>query len=429
MERTIIAQASAVGRGAISIVRMSGETAVELLHTYFSSSITAKPNLMRLGVLNMNGVSDKVMAVYYTAPNSYTGEDMVEFFCHGSQAIVREIISFFSSHGASLASGGEFTKRAYLNGKISLDEAEAVADLINAESKSQINVAFRGVMGTNSRKINSILAKLSKVLAYIEVAIDYPEEELEEMSYDESITQLTNAKSELTRLASTFNSGSIIRSGVRVAIVGLPNVGKSSLYNSLLGYDRAIVGDTAGTTRDALYESFTHNGLLFNLVDTAGLRDAVDSAEIEGVKRANAERENAHVVIWLGDDEHGFCDLDTNAVKSVKVLNKIDKSSKQEADLRISTVTGQGIDELRDTLASVCECEGADTEIITNARHYGCLMTAIESIDVALNSPFQSSDCLAVPIKSALNSLGEIVGVCGTEKVIDDIFATFCVGK
>lgn len=428
MKDTIIAQSSPAGRGAVSIIRLSGRDAAGLLNKVFSSKAKMKHGHMRLGELDAGSVRDKVMACVFFAPDSYTGEDLVEIYCHGSQAIVERIISRFVSLGARNAEGGEFTKRAFLNGKISLDEAEAVCDLINAESDAQINAAYAAVSGRLTSAVKDIAAEITEVLAGVEAAIDYPEEDLEQETADDARLRLTSAAARLGTLVETFSDGSRVRNGVRVAIVGAPNAGKSSLLNALIGYGRAIVHEKAGTTRDTIEESYVYRGMLFTLIDTAGLRAATDEAEIEGVRRSGEEAKRAHLVLWLGD-ETGFCDKPSGA-KVIKVLNKSDLGFvKSDADIKISAVTGDGIGDLKSRMYEETKTEVTNKEMLTNARHYEAAKNAMEQLTLALNDLSAPPDCFAVYLKNALLHLGQITGATATEDVIDRIFSKFCVGK
>lgn len=428
MKETIIAQSSPAGRGAVSIIRLSGRDAVSLLEGSFSSKAKPVHAVMRLGVIDAGGIKDKVMTSVFFAPDSYTGEDVAEIYCHGSPAIVGRIISHFISRGAKAAEGGEFTKRAFLNGKLTLDEAEAVCDLINAESDAQINAAYSAVSGKVAEGVAEISAVITDVLAGIEAAIDYPEEDLELETADAAGIRLTAAERRLDALVRSYGSGSLIRSGVRVAIVGAPNAGKSSLLNALLGYDRAIVHEKPGTTRDTIEESYTHRGMLFTLVDTAGLRTAVDEAEIEGVRRSNEEAKRAHLVLWLGDDS-GFCGR-PRGDKVVKVLNKSDLNpAKTDADIEISALRGCGIDALKDLICDKTLTEVTGKEMLTNARHFDAASNALLQLRSALADLTAPPDCFAVYLKNALVYLGQITGATADEDVINRIFAKFCVGK
>ena len=430
MKDTIIAQCSPAGRGAVSIIRMSGARAAELLFGAFSSNKKPAHGLMRLGVITAGGIRDKVMTCIFFAPDSYTGEDVAEIYCHGSQAIVERIISHFVRLGARNAEGGEFTKRAFYNGKVSLDEAEAVCDLISAESEAQINAAFEAVGGAARTATSGIAAIVTDVLASIEAAIDYPEEDLERQTEAEAAAKLTETKTRLTALTETFSDGSRLRTGVRVAIIGAANAGKSSLLNALLGYDRAIVNARAGTTRDTIEESYVYRGMLFTLIDTAGLRAASDEAEIEGVRRSGEEAKRAHLVLWLGDTADGFCPK-PNGAKVVKVLNKSDLGipGNIKADMVISALSGDGITALKDRIYEETNTAAGGKEMLTNARHYEAAVRALEFISRALDDVSAPPDCFAVYLKNALVALDEITGATATDEVINRIFAKFCVGK
>ena len=428
--RTIVALSTPVGVGAISIVRLSGYRSIEYLGRLFKPYGEQLPNMLTLGVITADGVRDKVMAVVFRAPKSYTGEDMAEVHCHGSPEIVRRIIRAFISLGAEPAEPGEFTRRAFLSGKLSLDEAEAVSDLISARSAGQINSAFEAMQGSLYGELSGVYEEILSVVGGLEAAIDYPEEDVEEMASEEARAVLTRALDRLKRLASTFDEGERVRNGVKVALVGAPNAGKSSLLNRLLGRDRAIVTANAGTTRDTIEESYEYGGALFNLVDTAGVRETDDEAEKEGVARSERAAKSAHIVLRITDLTNPVhVDVKTDG-KIIEVYNKVDVCAPVSGGVNISAQSGEGVDELKKIILETASVTPVDGAVITNARHYSLVLGAVDELSLALaDIGVTSVDCLLVGLRNALAFLGGVTGVSATDDVINEIFSKFCVGK
>lgn len=433
-EKTIAALATPVGRSAVAVVRLSGARAVELLGKVFRpyGGAPLEPNRLTLGVVETDGIRDEAMAVIFRAPRSYTGEDAAEIQCHGSPEISSRILRGLIEAGASTATPGEFTRRAFLNGKLSLDEAEAVGDLIAAQSQAQINAAYDAVRGRLFEKIDMIYGEILSVIGAFEAAIDYPEEDVEEQTAASVQDRLTACSDALRALLATFDRGGKIREGVRVAIVGVPNVGKSSLLNCLLGRDRAIVTSTAGTTRDTIEESYTCRGVLFTLVDTAGLRETTDEAEAAGVLRSAEAAARAHIVLRVVDlTDPVEVDVQTTG-KIVNVYNKSDVSSAKPNALCVSAKTGEGIEMLKQRLYDVALGEDVATDgaVLANARHAELARAALAELDLAradlLSAPV---DCVLVGLKNALRDLGQITGASATDDLLDEIFSKFCVGK
>ena len=431
-ERTIVALSTPVGMGAISIVRLSGENSARYLNALFApfGGKEMLPNMLNLGVINADGARDKVMAVVFRAPKSYTGEDMAEVHCHGSPEIARRIVRAFIALGAYPAEPGEFTKRAFLGGKLSLDEAEAVGDLISAQSVSQINSAFEAMQGSLCGEITAIYNDVLSVVGAFEAAIDYPEEDVEEITASKAQSTLESARDRLKKLADSYGEGEKLRGGVRVAIVGVPNAGKSSLLNKLLGRDRAIVTANAGTTRDTIEESYEYGGMLFTLVDTAGVRETSDEAEREGVLRSEAAARNAHIVLRVTDLSNPTkLDVETSG-KIIDVYNKTDLVSSKLDGLCISAKSGEGIEALKQAVFDASVTAHTDGVVITNARHYSLVLSALGELNNALGElGLVSADCVLVSLKNTLFFLGNITGASATDDVIGEIFAKFCVGK
>ncbi len=434
MAKTIVALSTPSGLGAISIVRLSGDRSIELLKRAFKplGGSELQANMLTLGNIELGGIHDRVMAVIFPAPRSYTGEDMAEVHCHGSPEIVVRLIRGFISLGASPAEAGEFTKRAFLNGKISLDEAEAVSDLINARSQAQINAAYSAAVGRAHEAVKRIYDDILSVVAALEAAIDYPEEDIEEETAERVLGRLEGAREALRALIETYGQGEKVRSGIKVAIVGAPNAGKSSLLNRLLGRDRAIVSAEAGTTRDTIEESYEYRGMLFTLVDTAGLRKATDEAEIEGVKRSEAAAKQADIVLRITDlSDPISADVRTDA-PVIEVYNKSDIANPHSGGINISALTGEGVDALKEEMYRVAVGANIETggAMLTNARHYGLAVSALSELDLGISDVgLHSADCTLVGLHGALRYLGEITGSNATEDVIGEVFSKFCVGK
>lgn len=419
------------GRGAISIVRMSGDGVIDVAKTMFCPFPT-EPGQLKLGKLNADGFLDQAMCVFFTAPKSYTGEDMVEFQLHGGSALADGVLKSCLNRGCRLAEGGEFTRRAYLNGKMNLSAVEGVMDVIDAESAAAVRNGFKMLTGKLDEKITKLQDGLTDLLAEIEVALDYPEEDLEFITRKKADEALAQAKEQTNALLAGAKTGKLVKNGVDVAIVGKTNVGKSSLLNAFLGYDRAIVTDVEGTTRDTLCESYVYKDVKFNFIDTAGLRKTGDLVENMGIERAVAAANNADVVLLVFDggvvpEEYAATEQMPNVIK---VFNKCDVNSPAPADIAVSAKTGEGINELKEMIYRKVKADNISSAdlFVTNSRHVDCLRRAAQGIDAAL-AVQGTLDLVALEIKTAWSALGEITGATATEDVINRIFEKFCVGK
>ena len=439
--KTIVAISTPIGAGGIGIVRVSGQDARKIADAVFFKKgqgvgeiLKENPLKMTFGTFHGDGFTDKGYAVFFPANNSFTGEDTVEFYLHGGVRIMQGAVSTITTKGAVPAEAGEFTKRAYLNGRMSLSDAEGVADMIHAESSAGIRAAYRMMQGGVASKINEIMDDLLTVLATLEASLDYPEE-----MEDEIMPALDNALPRvLTRvhtLAQSFYMGRIAKHGVDVVIAGEPNVGKSSLLNALVGENRAIVTDVAGTTRDTVTARAEVGGVMLNLTDTAGLRDSDDLVESIGVERALKAIEGADVVVYVLDGTKNTTPEDiVTSGKVIYVYNKCDKdgfSVKTEGDnvFKVSAMKGIGIDSLASAIASVYEEGAYDSDLITSQRHVSALKSAISSIEHAILHKNDTIDCVLIDLREAYNYLGEITGATATEDIVDSIFSKFCVGK
>ena len=435
LDSTIVAQSTQSG-GALNVVRLSGPDSITICNNIFSRTID-RPRHAYFGQIRdtNNSVIDEVVLTSYVAPASFTGENLVEISCHGSSAVTAEIIRLCIKNGATPASAGEFTQRAFLNQKLNLVEAEAIGDLIVAGSKSAATVAINQMRGDYTTELSELRAKLLKISALIELELDFGEEDVEFASREELTTLLLQLKSRCESLSSSFSLGNVLKNGVPVAIIGKPNVGKSTLLNRLVGEERAIVSDIAGTTRDYLEEVINIEGTEFRFIDTAGIRHTNDAVEAIGVERSLERMAKAHIIIQLADTENGFADIEhTDEQKVIKVLNKCDdKPTHTGGIIRISAKYDQGIDLLRDELLAQSGAKDYNGEgiVISNARHYSALERAIVAIDQSLEgvSTGISGDFISSDIFAALEAIGEITGEITTDAILGEIFANFCIGK
>ena len=438
----IVAISTALGKSGISVVRLSGKDSLNIAKKIFECSAKEiEPRKFYLGNINLKNLNDKGLLVYFKAPNSYTGEDVVEFQCHGGTIIANKIVDECINNGARLSLPGEFTKRAFINGKISLDKAEGVAELIDAESESEARAGYNLVDGNLFKVVSSSQKKLTDMLAEIEVNLDYPEHDIEYKTISYIKNNLEELKKKIDDLIATEQSGRIIKNGINIVIAGKANVGKSSLMNSLINYDRAIVTNIAGTTRDVLEESYEYKQIRFNLFDTAGIRESDDVIEQIGVKKAKTLLENSDLVLLVFDSNTKFDKEDeellnsVNGKKTIIVLNKCDLPKKFETNLdtiSISTVKGIGINELKELIYNKVVDENITENrlVITNKRHMGVLKeVATLIINTLSNIDMNTLDLIALDIKDIWEKLGEITGETANEQIIDAIFSKFCLGK
>lgn len=456
MDDTISAIATALGVGSIGVIRLSGPDSLAIADRIFiGREKPGKDNARKLlygHILDRKGQPiDEVLAVYMPGPHSYTGEDVCEIQCHGGRQALQEILSLTYQAGARPAEPGEFTKRAFLNGRLDLAEAESVMDIINAKSRQALVAANRGHEGGLSRKVRELRKKLRDLVVQLEAAIDYPEEDIEEVTYDRAAAVLAEGQAAVARLVRQGSVGRILREGLRTAIVGRPNVGKSSLLNSLLQADRAIVSNIPGTTRDIIEEQMTIGGIPLVLTDTAGLRDTEDLVEKIGVERSRAALEDAQLALVVLDGSQALCREDRELLRSLKdrkkliLVNKSDlpqvldtEGLRQEygsSDVIVLSVkTGEGMEQVEQWLREFVYGEGSDSEsssMTQNARQQDLLEKALRSLGDALEGARQHLpyDCLTIDLTQTLHDLGEITGEDVPDEIIDEIFAQFCVGK
>ncbi len=445
MEETISAIATAPGKGGVAIVRISGKNALTVAEKMFApvAKIAVKnlePYRMYPGKIDGGEFTDYGLCVYFKAPASYTGEDVVELHCHGGESVARGILRQTFRNGASPAGRGEFTKRAFLNGKLSLASAEGVADMINGESAAEVKAGYLLYSEKLTKRVCELQAELKTILAGIDVSVDYPEEDIEERHIAEIEGELKALSEKLSALKSGYATGKKIKSGVTVAICGKPNTGKSSLLNRLLGYDKAIVSGVAGTTRDAVEGVLEIEGCRFNLYDTAGVRESDDVIESIGIERAQSIIRSADVAVFVVDYTLGVDEEDGRVLQMlqgkplIKVVNKSDilrDETETDADVYTSAVTGEGIEKLKKLLLEKgLGDRSEDAAFLIEERHFKALERAEESLRRAIFAcQSQPLDLIGIDVKEGWDALGEITGETATEAIIEEIFAKFCVGK
>lgn len=429
MSRTIVALSTAVGRSAIAVVRMSGDDCVEIAKKIFSP-FPCQPNLLKSGVLKTRNFDEHAMCVYFAAPRSYTGEDVVEFHCHGGTAVPQAVIEACLDSGAVMAQNGEFSKRAFINGKQNLTNAEGIIEMIDAETVSAAKAGANLLENKLGQRVVQLQQTLLDVLSACEAALDYPEEDLELPTAEQVRRQIDDVCGALDGIISTSALGKVAKYGIDVAIVGAPNVGKSSLLNALLGSNRAIVSSVKGTTRDTLCESVFYRDIKFNFVDTAGLHDTADEVEAEGIRRAKVAADSADVILYLVEDPSDDTSFPSNK-PVIKIYNKSDLYSPpalKQNQLAISAKSGD-VEQLKETLYKLFnagDIQNSDL-LITNQRHLSCLRQTADILREG--SPQDTLDVISSRIRRAWEKLGEITGTDAQEDVINNIYSKFCLGK
>lgn len=447
--KTIVAIATPIGAGGISIVRMSGENAIMIADKLFKSFKGTSPSSFNnrelvLGKFNGKYASDNCLCVVFRAPNSFTGDNIVEFQCHGGIKITELILKDLLNNGAILAKNGEFSMRAFINGKMTLSEAEGMIDLINAESESEITAGYSLMNGKLSKEVDLYQKEIVDLLSEIEVSFDYPEEDMEYTTSKIVKTRLINLINNLSKLINTSSTGAIIKNGINAVIVGKPNVGKSSLLNALLNKDKAIVTDIAGTTRDVIEDAFTVNGVKVNIIDTAGIHKTNDKIEKIGVDKSLNYIKQADIVLFVLDSSTKLTKEDEeifNLIKNKKyitILNKVDKkpafsqSALWKNVIKVSAKQNKAIEELKNLIYKMVIDNSVISSniIITNERHAECLKRAYRAVDNAIKNIDNSSlDLISVDLNEAFLALGEITGTTSSEVILDSIFSKFCLGK
>jgi len=452
---TIVAPATSTGKSSVNIIRLSGVKSLAVAESIFMPKkykISENPRKMVYGhIVDKDKVIDEVMICYMKAPHSFTCEDVVEINCHGGSKSLEEIMSLILTKGVRLAQNGEFTKRAFLNGRIDLSQAEAVIDIINAKSTRSFENAQRQLQGRLSGRIEKIDERLKKSIAQITVAIDFPEEDIPEVTYEELLSDVEISMDELNKLKETYKNGKVISDGINIAIIGRPNVGKSSLLNELLEENRAIVTDIAGTTRDIITESLSINGISVNLIDTAGIRETQDVVEKIGVERSISSIENADIILLVLDTSDKLNEEDKELMEKLRdrdyliLLNKSDLQNNldindlpdfldKENIINISTLDKRGIEELKENIyakAVSFDDDSINNVMITNSRHYSLIENAINSLKDARQALLDNVelDILEIDFLNAVDYLGQITGLSVSESLLDTIFSKFCIGK
>lgn len=457
MEDTIAAVATAYGEGGIGIIRISGEEALPILQGIFEfhgDTDTFTSRRMTYGKIidkEKNQIIDEVLAVYMKGPKTYTAEDVVEINCHGSMVSLRKTLALVLRKGARVAEPGEFTKRAFLNGRLDLSQAEAVIDMIRAKTDKSFDIAVSQLEGRLSLKVEEIRQKLLDLLVDITVNIDYPDEDIEEMTYEKLEESIVETQDMIEKLLATSSTGRMIREGIKIAIVGKPNVGKSSLMNGLLKETRAIVTDIPGTTRDTIEEVLSIRNIPVYLVDTAGIRETSDKVEKIGIEKSKEAFNQADFILFLLDGSRPLEEEDLQIMeflkekKSLVLINKRDLgeaisieeiAAKLPASqvIEASLLKGQGITEIEDAVEDLVyggEIVQKESMMVNNVRHIELLQQAVKSLTDALHMSErrEALDFIEVDVKNAYEKLGEIIGETVSDDIINEVFARFCLGK
>ena len=444
---TIAAIATPPGHGGIGVVRLSGLECQAVVERLFDGAM--KDHYLSHGHIRdpkSGEVVDEVLVAYMAAPRTYTREDVVEISCHGSPLVLQRVLELALEHGARLASPGEFTLRAFLNGRLDLAQAEAVLDVIQAQSRASLRIAIAGLGGRLSEPIHQVRVRLVQVQAYLTACIDFPEDEVEQQIAIDPRGLIAECREELERLLGSADAGAVYRQGVRTAIVGKPNVGKSSLLNRLLGEDRAIVTAIPGTTRDTVEEAATVRGIPFHLIDTAGIQDTADVVEHMGIERSRKALEQADLLLLVIDGSEALSAEDGQVLAAVQGKKALTVANKADLPLQadvaglpqpvvlVSALTGAGMEDLHEAMAKAAlggQVIASDAVMVTNPRHKAALQGALLHLQAAEASMRAGTpeDFVTIDLAAALNHLGQVTGENAGEDVLDAIFRQFCIGK
>jgi tRNA modification GTPase len=457
MNDTIVALATPLGRSGIGVIRLSGADSLPIVQKLTrDENFDPKPRfatLKKIYDIENNEVIEESLITYFQAPHSFTGEDVIEISCHGSPILLRQIIDFCLKLDARMAEAGEFSLRALENGQIDLSQAEAIRDLIDAQTVASARQSVKQLGGEVSNQLQPVKDELLDVIVLLESAIEFVEDDLPDFQTEKIKETLTDITEKLEKFASTFKAGKLLREGLKVALVGRPNVGKSSLFNTLLGEERAIVTEIAGTTRDQLHEKFTINDIPISLIDTAGLRETIDTVESLGVERAKRAMADADLVVVLLDGSQDLIGEDKEILERAEELthliavNKIDLTNgasitndlnseienRKSNIVNISAKTGEGLEKLKEAIIEPFSTQDMDNAgfLVSDARHHDLLLRSKSEIEnsIKLLEEKQSEEIVLIGLHNAIRYLGQITGETTTEDMLTRIFSTFCIGK
>lgn len=448
MSETIVALATPLGRSGIGVIRLSGENSLVITRKLIADeSFNPQPRraiLKKIYDIESNELIDEVIITYFQSPQSFTGEDVIEIASHGSPVILRQIIDNCLKLNARMAEAGEFSLRALMNGRMNLSQAEAIRDLIDAQTVASARQSIRQLRGEFSNQLQPLKDKLLNVIVVLESTLEFVEDDLPDYQTGQIRQNLHEISAEIEKLASTFKAGKLLREGLKVAFVGRPNVGKSSIFNALLGHERAIVTDIAGTTRDSLHEKLVIKNIPISLIDTAGLRETSDTVESIGVERTKQTLADADLVVVVLDSSQDFTEEDEKILAETEGLNRIIVTNKIDlADFKfqisnlkftkVSAKTGEGLEDLENAIVMPFQVEETNSGgfLVTDARHHDLLRRAKDDIEnsIILLDQKMSEEIVLIGLHNAIRYLGEITGETTTEDMLTRIFSTFCIGK